>query len=261
MMRLSNPKEYNIFSYVKKQELAKNDNIQIHESETCGKILVRDGEAQYCEKDKKIYSEMLAHVALSNHPNTKEILCIGYNPFVLHELKQYTDIQNITIVETNQDNIDLINKHWETSTDASATVLIKDDFIFEQKDFFDIILMDKMSTDALDFYHLQRALKSDGLLVCKTASYYTDMPTHKQIATALDEYFKIIMPYSCASLVQPVALNTFFFCSNKFHPTADVVLQKADLLDDLVYYNSDIHKASFILPTSIDKELFTIIKK
>ena len=55
--------------------------------------------------------------------------------------------------------------------------------------------------------------------------------------------------------------NTSILASKKYHPTADLVLQRADLLDDLQYYSSEIHKAVFVFPAAEHKALTGIAKR
>ncbi|MDE6886707.1 MAG: hypothetical protein K2P17_06695 [Helicobacteraceae bacterium] len=53
--------------------------------------------------------------------------------------------------------------------------------------------------------------------------------------------FKIRMPFRIED-------KYYLFLSNRFHPLADICLQKIDLLNDLKYYNAKIHEAVFALP-------------
>ena len=49
--------------------------------------------------------------------------------------------------------------------------------------------------------------------------------------------------------------------SKKYHPTADLNLQRADFLDDLEYYSSEIHIASFVFPAKQHKRFNRYCKK
>lgn len=48
--------------------------------------------------------------------------------------------------------------------------------------------------------------------------------------------------------------------SKEYHPTADVILQRSDLIDGLEYYNCDIHIATFVMPNYIRSTYKGIIK-
>ncbi len=55
--------------------------------------------------------------------------------------------------------------------------------------------------------------------------------------------------------------NTSILASKKYHPTADLNLQRADLLDGLDYYSSEIQLASFVFPAGEHRELTGIAKR
>ncbi|MDR2152313.1 MAG: hypothetical protein LBO72_05800 [Helicobacteraceae bacterium] len=72
---------------------------------------------------------------------------------------------------------------------------------------------------------------------------------------------RFVMP--CAlSAFAPLdgAISGFVFASDKFHPIADLKLQKADMLDRLSYYSSDTHNAAFAIPPYILARFDELIK-
>jgi spermidine synthase len=56
------------------------------------------------------------------------------------------------------------------------------------------------------------------------------------------------------------AISGFVFASKKLHPTADLKLQKADMLEDLGYYSTETHNAAFALPPFILAKFDELIK-
>ncbi|MDR1912326.1 MAG: hypothetical protein LBQ52_08300 [Helicobacteraceae bacterium] len=56
------------------------------------------------------------------------------------------------------------------------------------------------------------------------------------------------------------AINGYIFASKKPHPTADLKLQKADMLDDLDYYSVETHNAAFAIPPFIFAQFGELIK-
>ncbi|MDR0665742.1 MAG: hypothetical protein LBF86_09550 [Helicobacteraceae bacterium] len=56
------------------------------------------------------------------------------------------------------------------------------------------------------------------------------------------------------------AVSGFVFASDRFHPTADLKLQKADMLDDLSYYSTETHNAAFAIPPFILARFDELIK-
>jgi spermidine synthase len=54
--------------------------------------------------------------------------------------------------------------------------------------------------------------------------------------------------------------STALLASKEYHPTADVILQRSDMIDGLSFYNCDIHVSAFAMPNYIRKEYLGIIK-
>lgn len=111
-----------------------------------------------------------------------------------------------------------------------------------QSESFDIIIVNNDSSNKQELF---RILKKDGILCMRLAE-----DIKKQL-TELGSFYRIVMPYHDMKLV---------FASNKYHPTADIILDKSDFLEEAGYYNADIHLASFAVYEKAKKELKGIIK-
>lgn len=107
---------------------------------------------------------------------------------------------------------------------------------------FDLIISFDENLNNQEVY---RILKSDGIFCSALAK-----PIDKTL-DLLGKYYRIVMPYHDMKLL---------FASNKYHPVADLILDKSDFLDDTTYYNSEIHAASFVLHQGARKELKGIVK-
>jgi len=176
-----------------------------------------------------IYNEMMTHVPLCTHKEPKSVLIISDNVDELEKEIQKHDNINLDILACG---IDEISKAQDNSYD----VVICEDNI-----------------DAFVATHINRVLKDDGLVVTKHPSL-DDVETNKSLMQTLGNYFKIIMPYNIGNC------STAFLASKEYHPTADIILQRADMLDNLNYYNCDVHVASFAMGNYIRKEYLGIIK-
>jgi spermidine synthase len=110
---------------------------------------------------------------------------------------------------------------------------------------FDIIVIDEFVNEEL-LGKAMEALKDKGIVVTRSADGRI-----KDDLSMLGKYFRIVMPYHH---------QNFIFASNFYHPTADLILQKSDLLDGLYYYNSEIHIAEFVLPTKMKEHLKKYLK-
>jgi len=176
-----------------------------------------------------IYNEMMVHVPL----------CTNKNP------------QNVLIISNSGDAMALeIKKH--DSVECKIIGCNIDSLRDEQDTFYDVVISE-MGNDSAVMAHINRILKDDGLMVTTHPSL-EEVDANKSLMQILNNYFKIIMPYNLGNG------STALLASKEYHPTADIILQRSDMLDDLNYYNCDIHTASFAMPNYIRKEYLGIIK-
>jgi len=176
-----------------------------------------------------IYNEMMVHVPLCTHKEPQNVLIISTNAagFVA-EVQKHTDI-DCDVISTNMD------------------------LLREAKDNAYDVVISEMDNDAAVVAHINRVLKDDGLLVTKHPSL-DDVEANKNLMEILGKYAKIVMPYNLGNC------STALLASKEYHPTADIILQRADLLDGLEYYNSDVHPAAFAMGNNIRKAYLGIIK-
>ena len=176
-----------------------------------------------------IYNEMMVHVPLCTNKEPKNVLIISDNATALeNEVKKHDDISFTTLAC----GIDEISKVQNTT--------------------YDIVICED-NVDAFIATHINRTLKDDGLVVMRHPSL-DDVEANKSLMNILGNYFKIIMPYNIGDC------STALLASKEYHPTADIILQRADMLDDLAYYNCDVHIGSFAMGNHIRKEYLGIIK-
>ena len=174
----------------------------------------------------KNYYEMKVHTALNTHKEPINVLLVGENKAVEAEIKRHDCVKNLKVVKK----------------DEVESLGIKS---------FDVVIADEFNEAFVQI------LKDDGLAVIDAVSYFDDLDAHKETLKRAGEGFYIAMPFridSGKSVMTPVLV------SKKYHPTADINLQRADLMDGLNYYNSDIHIASFVKPTYIFKALLGVAK-
>jgi len=176
-----------------------------------------------------IKNEMMVHIPLCSHKEPKNILIVSdHSNKYEEEVSKHNNITSVSI---------------KNSLDALSKL---------EDDSFDVIISDS-SADALMSSQINRILKTDGLLVTNHASL-DNTEDNKNYMNVLSSYFKIIMPYNLGDG------STALLSSKEYHPTADLILQRADMLDDLQYYNCDLHIASFAMGNYIRKEYLGVIK-
>ena len=177
-----------------------------------------------------IYNEMMVHVPLCTHKEPNNVLIISSEAAPLvEEIQKHNDDISCEVI----------------SADVNALREIENNR-------FDVIISE-LANDAAVLAHLNRVLKDEGVLVTPIASL-DNVDENSNLMSILGKYAKIIMPYNLGNC------SMALLASKEYHPTADIILQRADMLDDLSYYNSDIHPAAFAMGNYIRKEYLGSIK-
>jgi spermidine synthase len=238
------------------------DSVDILKSEN-NIFVIKNDDILFSNNDVFMYAQMISHISLCSHPKVKNILIVGYNNAILKEISKYDDIENIDIIDDNEDmknifcNIFSDNISYEKDDKVNFSIKQLSD-IQDKK--YDVIIQNNIIDDKNFYKDISSLLENDGIFISKSKAYNDDKNLQKSQMLNMHDYFKIIMPCNFVMPSLFSSLNSLIFASNKFHPTADIILNKADLLDDNDYYNADLHKASFVLPTYINKEYKNITK-
>lgn len=164
-------------------------------------------------KNEDILKEMLVNISINTHSDPKDILVISKEP----NLKDEIAIYPVDIHEAN------------TTDEVGASSI-------------DVAIVDSIE----DVAKLALVLKDDGLVVIKGGDVYSDVDNNKVILKTLASEFKIVM------ISHFKDNQTMIIGSKKYHPTADINLQRADMLEKRGYYNADTQKASFVYNNYIE---------
>lgn len=181
-------------------------------------------------KDTNAFNEMMVHVPLCTHQEASNVLVIGT---ATDDFKVQT------------------SKHSKTSNFEFGDVSL---LTSKNEKNIDVIIFTDVKLDELLLANIERILKDDGLICLPTKAYSKDVDQLKKDLTLVGTKFWISMPFRFGH-------NTSIIASKKFHPTADLNLQRADLLDGLEYYTAEIHSASFVFPAAEHKDLTGIAKR
>ncbi|PKI81029.1 spermidine synthase [Malaciobacter halophilus] len=178
--------------------------------------------------DTQAFNEMMVHVPMCTHKEPENILVIGEaSPEIKKEL------------EKHKGNIEFGDKALLNSKDEKN---------------IDVIILTDIEIDELLLANIDRVLKDDGLITFKTQSFHNDENRLKNDLKLVGTKFWIAMPFRFGH-------STAILASKKYHPTADIVLQRSDIIDDLEYYSTEMHLASFVFPAAIHKALTTIARR
>lgn len=247
--------------------------IDILESEEFGRFFTLDGYMMVTEKDEFIYHEMIVHVAMATNLNIKKVLVIGAGDGgTVRELTRYPTIEHIDMVEIDKMVVDVCKEFLPQTSckldDPRVHLYFEDGlrYIRSKENEYDLIIVD--STDPFgpgeglftkEFYgNCFKALTEDGILVNQHENaYYTSFAQSMRRAHCrIVNLFPICKVYQAHIPTYPSGHWLFGFASKKYDPVADL---KADAWNQLGiytrYYNTDLHRGCFALPTYINELL------
>ncbi|MFU8806708.1 MAG: polyamine aminopropyltransferase [Bradymonadaceae bacterium] len=257
--------EHTITEYLFSQE-TEYQQIDFFETPQFGTVLALGGVVNVTERDEAGYHEMIAHVPLFAHPHPRRVLIIGGGDGgTLREVVKHPEVERATMVEIDEVVVEKCREFLPETACAldhpKAELIIGDGLQYvrdAESASFDVILVD--STDPVDagvvlftpeFYaECHRALRDDGILVPQSDSliYYPERV--REIGKTLRDTFPRVHFYTTNVPTYPGSLWTFAFASKGPHPYDEVQWSRVQSLEDqLQYYNADLHKASFALPT------------
>jgi len=179
-------------------------------------------------RDNQAFNEMMVHTPLCTHKEAQNVLIIG---------------------STTENLKKEASKH-------SGNIEFGDQSILTSKDDknIDVVVLTDVKIDEMLLANIERVLNSDGLIAFSTSNFGKDEDRLKADLELVGKNFWIAMPYKFGH-------NTAILASKKYHPTADIILQRSDLLSDLEYYSTEIHHASFVFPAAQHKALTGIAKR
>lgn len=247
--------------------------IDVFETFGFGKLLTIDGIIMVTEKDEFIYHEMISHVPLAAKPDIKSILVIGGGDGgTVRELTRYKTIQKIDMVEIDKLVVDIskeyINQTSENLDDNRVKLYYEDgiEFVKNKVNEYDLIIVD--STDPIgpgeglfteEFYqNCYKALKSDGIMINQNESPYYDKERREFVRAnkKMKKVFPIVEVYQFHMPTYPSGHWLFGFNSKKVSPINDKIQEWNNLNINTKYYNTEIHKGSFMLPNYV-KEIIS----
>lgn len=246
--------------------------IEILKTKDYGKVLVLDGELFTTERDEFVYHEMVVHVPMAVHPDIKTVLVIGGGDGgTVRELTKYDTIETIDVAELDSKLVEVSRQYLpELSAkldDPRVSIYFEEGIRFARmvRDKYDLIIVDCADpygpAEGLftrEFYGVcWNALKSDGILINQHESpFYRQHAKSVQLAHRnIQSAFECSMIYQCHIPSYPSGHWLFGFASKKYHPIDDMNKEEWKRKGiKTKYYNTDLHKGAFYLPTYV-KEL------
>lgn len=259
---------------VNRQLFSKQSELQridILESNEFGRFLTLDGLMMVTEKDEFIYHEMITHIPMATNPNIKKVLVIGGGDGgSVRELTRYSSIQEIHMVEIDEEVVSTCIEYLPTLacrlSDPRVKIYYQDGlkFVRTKQNEYDLIIVD--STDPFgpgeglftkEFYgNCFKALKEDGILVNQHESdYYRDYANSmKRAHKRIQETFPICRVYQAHIPTYPSGHWLFGFASKKYDPIKDLNADEWNAIGIRTkYYNTELHRGAFALPSYVNE--------
>ncbi|WP_139891409.1 MULTISPECIES: polyamine aminopropyltransferase [unclassified Bacillus (in: firmicutes)] len=254
-------------------EQSEFQRIDIFDSNEFGRFLTLDGYMMMTEKDEFIYHEMITHVPMAVHPNPRKVLVIGAGDGgVVRELTRYQQIEHIDMVEIDEKVVEACKNYLPLTAskldDERVHIHYEDGlkFVRSCENQYDLIIVD--STDPFgpgeglftkEFYgNCYKALHEDGIMVNQHESpfYAEDRAAMQRAHQRIIDCFPISRVYQAHIPSYPSGHWLFGFASKKYQPLADLNQEAWKQLGIKTrYYNPNLHRGSFALPTYVEELL------
>ncbi|XP_037674720.1 spermidine synthase isoform X2 [Choloepus didactylus] len=218
-------------------------DILVFRSKAYGNVLVLDGVIQCTERDEFSYQEMIANLPLCSHPDPRKDVIQVSKKFLPGMAVGYSS--------------------------SKLTLHVGDGFEFmkQNQDAFDVIITD--SSDPMgpaeslfkeSYYQLMKtALKENGILCCQGECQWLHLDLIKEMRLFCKSLFPVVDYAYCTIPTYPSGQIGFMLCSKNpstnFREPVQQLTQKQVEQMQLKYYNSDVHRAAFVLPEFARKAL------
>ncbi|CAD6196676.1 unnamed protein product [Caenorhabditis auriculariae] len=248
-------------------------DVLVFESTTYGNVLVLDGIIQATERDEFSYQEMLAHLPLFAHPNPKKVLIIGGGDGgILREVLKHSEVEKVTMCEIDQMVIDVSKKYLPGMScgfsDPKLDLYCGDGFEFlkNHKNEYDVIITDSSdpvgpaeSLFGQSYYELLRdSLNETGILSSQGESAWLHLKLIQHLVQFNRRIFPTVAYAQTIVSTYPSGCMGYLVCSKS---SRDVSVPARELTDDdvrgmkLRFYNSQVHRAAFVLPQFVKAAL------
>lgn len=213
---------------------------------------------------------MMVNLPLCSHPNPKSVCIVGGGDGgVLRQVVRHKSIERITVVEIDPMVTDISKKFFATGEsfrDPRVTVVQEDGakFVANCENEYDIIISD--SNDPIGpaeslfepaFYEKMYNALADGGIVCVQAeSFWIHLDLISDLVACSSEIFDHAEYASTMVPTYPGGQIGFILAGkNTPRQTCRIPVRTPDFLSELKWYNPQVHKASFVLPSFVEKRL------
>lgn len=249
--------------------------IDFYKGKEFGTFFTLDGLMMVNEKDEFIYHDMIVHPAMATNPAIKNVLIIGGGDGgTAREVLRYGHVENVVMAEIDERVFRLSQEYLPITAlgveeDPRMTLHFEDGLAYVKNapdHSFDLILVD--STDPISvgeglfttgFYQeCFRVLNDKGILINQHESpYFAEYAENmKKAHQKIKDIFPITHVYQYHMPTYPSGHWLFGFASKSLDPLQDADLAQWERYGlKTKYYNTDLHRGSFALPSYVKEKL------
>lgn len=255
-------------------EKSKFQDVMVLQTKHHGRALILDGVIQNTESDEFSYQEMVSMLPVNAHPNPEKVLIIGGGDGgVARELDRHPKVKEIvqceidgTVIEVSKKFMPSMGKGFDS---PKLTLKVGDGFAFmkEHQNEFDVIVTDssdpvgpaKMLFEKAYFELMKNALRAGGIICSQGECMWLHLDLIKEMQEFCKELFPVV-DYSYSMVpTYPSGQIGYTLCSlnpeTKFREPVHTFTDDEANEIGWKYYNTDIHRASFVLPNFARKKL------
>ncbi|AFI05355.1 spermidine synthase [Helicobacter cetorum] len=205
-----------------------------------------------------IESELLAHMGGCTKRELHQVLIIGgFDLELAHQLFKYeTHIDFVQADEKILDSFISFFPHFHEVKNDKNFTHAKQLLDLEIKKYDLIFCLEEPNTHQIDA--LKRMLQKDGVLISVAKHPLLEHVSMQNALKNMGEFFPIVMPF--VAPLRILSNKGYIYASKEIHPLKDLSTQKIETLENVRYYNEDIHRASFALPKNLQEVFKGIIK-
>ncbi len=243
-------------------------DILVVETRDYGRVLLLDGLVMTTEKDEFFYHEALVHPAMQHHPDPRKVLVLGGGDGgTVREVLRYAGVARVVVVEIDPDVVEVARMFFPDMADVlfqgRVEVLHEDAarYVATTEEKFDVVILDTSDPvgPAQVFYtpeffqNLTRVLEPVSVVAIQAESPIFHRDRVREVYTLASRTFKTVKVYTAPTPTYPGGMWAFVLAS--IQPSLPAFRQ--DVPEGLQFYNAEIHRALFQLPTFLRDLLAT----
>ncbi len=249
------------------EETTPYQTIHVYETGFFGRMLTLDDIMMFTERDEFVYHEMLVHVPLCSIPEPRQVLIIGGGDCgCLREALKHPSVERVVQCDIDE-RVTAVSREFfpwveKAAADPRAELLFEDGvaYIERNRDTFDLVIID--STDPKgpavglflsEFYQkVGAALKPGGVMVAQTESPHWGAAAVGAIYGQLRGAFAHVSTFLGYIPTYPSGSWSWAYAGKDHrHDAFFDEARVAALEPSCLYYNREVHRAAFALPTFV----------